>query len=241
MKRRTPTSSSIVSRVGRRYRRLGDACARRCARAPAVGSRPRRAADRPGAMIFTQSAISGIASGRITLAFRRWEQLRVKPGSLIRSSLGVVEILSADAIGGVEQISAADARCAGFATVAELMTTVDKKSRGGSLYRIGVRYWGEDPRRSLRQRTELDPEELAELGRRLARMDANEPWTRAYLELIAGNPGRVARELAPQVGLDRDAFKIRVRRLKDLGLTESLDVGYRISPRGRAFLAADAG
>jgi ribosomal protein S19E (S16A) len=28
-----------------------------------------------------------------------------------------------------------------------------------------------------------------------------------------------------------------VRKLKELGLTESLDVGYRLSPRGRAFLA----
>jgi hypothetical protein len=32
------------------------------------------------------------------------------------------------------------------------------------------------------------------------------------------------------------AFKRDVRRLKELGLTESLEVGYRLSPRGRAFL-----
>ena len=46
--------------------------------------------------------------------------------------------------------------------------------------------------------------------------------------------------------MERDPFKIRVRRLKDLGLTESLDVGYRISPRGAAAVlgpiaGADAG
>jgi hypothetical protein len=28
-----------------------------------------------------------------------------------------------------------------------------------------------------------------------------------------------------------------VRKLKALGLTESLEVGYRLSPRGRAYLA----
>jgi hypothetical protein len=28
-----------------------------------------------------------------------------------------------------------------------------------------------------------------------------------------------------------------VRKLKELGLTESLEVGYRLSPRGRALLA----
>jgi hypothetical protein len=33
-------------------------------------------------------------------------------------------------------------------------------------------------------------------------------------------------------------FKIDVRKLKNLGLTESLDIGYRLSPRGRAYLAA---
>jgi hypothetical protein len=32
-------------------------------------------------------------------------------------------------------------------------------------------------------------------------------------------------------------FKRRVRQLKELGLTESLEVGYRLSPRGRTVLA----
>ena len=67
---------------------------------------------------------------------------------------------------------------------------------------------------------------------------AGEPWTRQYLELIAAKPGVVARELALGVGLPRDDFKVRVRRLKELGLTESLEVGYRLSPRGRAYLDA---
>lgn len=187
-------------------------------------------------MIFTLPTIEGIVAGRIALAFRRWKNVRVQPGSLVRSSLGVVEIVSIDA---VEGISEPDARAAGFASAAELAALVDKTSRGGTLYRIGVRYHGEDPRLARRERTHLDEPERNELRSRLARMDANEPWTRAYLEAIAANPGKVARELAPQVGAERDPFKIRVRRLKDFGLTESLEVGYRISRRGRAFLNAD--
>ncbi|MEK8226079.1 hypothetical protein NKG05_08365 [Oerskovia sp. M15] len=67
---------------------------------------------------------------------------------------------------------------------------------------------------------------------------APEPWTRQYLELIVAQPEVVARELAMSIGVERDYFKIRVRRLKELGLTESLAVGYRISPRGRAYLDA---
>ena len=38
-------------------------------------------------------------------------------------------------------------------------------------------------------------------------------------------------------GRERLPFKADVRKLKELGLTESLEVGYRLSPRGRALLA----
>jgi hypothetical protein len=39
------------------------------------------------------------------------------------------------------------------------------------------------------------------------------------------------------VGREKLPFKRDVRKLKELGLTESLLVGYRLSPRGRALLA----
>jgi len=51
-------------------------------------------------------------------------------------------------------------------------------------------------------------------------------------------PGVVSTVLAEQLGLDRPSFKLNVRKLKALGLTESLEVGYRLSPRGSALLAA---
>ncbi len=188
-------------------------------------------------MLFTPAAIEGIAAGRITLAFRRWDRSRVNPGTRICNALGVVEIVSIDR---VDAISDAEARAAGFDTAAELVKVINKKSRvGGDLYRVGVRYGGADPRHELRASAELDDADIDTLRKRLARMDAAEPWTRTYLNLIAENPEVVARELAALVGMERDPFKIRVRRLKNLGLTESLPVGYRLSPRGRAFLDAD--
>ena len=73
----------------------------------------------------------------------------------------------------------------------------------------------------------------------MARFDAasgNGPWTRRYLELIRDNEGVRAPDLAARGGLDVPRFKRRVRQLKGLGLTISLDVGYRISPRGTTFL-----
>ena len=185
-------------------------------------------------MIFTVPTMNGINAGTVTVALRRWAKPRVKPGSRIRNSLGVVEIVSVDVI---DAITDADARAAGFANAADAAATVDGKSRGGSLYRIGVRYAGDDPRRQLRQHADLDDVEMTGLRSRLARMDRPAPWTESYLRLIADNPGRVSTELAAEVGFPRPQFKLRVRRLKELGLTESLEVGYRISPRGAAYLA----
>jgi ribosomal protein S19E (S16A) len=54
--------------------------------------------------------------------------------------------------------------------------------------------------------------------------------------MIADQPGIVSHKLARQVSADVPRFKRRVRQLKELGLTESLEVGYRLSPRGRAVL-----
>ena len=73
---------------------------------------------------------------------------------------------------------------------------------------------------------------------RLDRWDAATeiPWTRKYLEMIGANETVRAPDLAARVGLEVPRFKRRVRQLKGLGLTISLDVGYRLSPRGRAYL-----
>ncbi|HEV2369206.1 MAG TPA: hypothetical protein VGR90_04990, partial [Acidimicrobiales bacterium] len=103
----------------------------------------------------------------------------------------------------------------------------------GDLYRIRFHRIGDDPRIALRQRTDLADEDVASIDRMLARND----WALAYLRLIAEMPATVSTELAARVGMERFAFKQRVRRLKALGLTESLDVGYRLSPRGEAVLA----
>ena len=76
------------------------------------------------------------------------------------------------------------------------------------------------------------------LDARLDRMDAarGAPWTRQVLRLIAGRPGVRAPDLAASVDRETLSFKLDVRKLKELGLTHSLPVGYEISPRGRAYL-----
>ncbi|MFH5227446.1 hypothetical protein [Antrihabitans spumae] len=188
-------------------------------------------------MLFTPAALEGIAAGRVTLAFRRWDRPRVKVGSTITNALGVVEIVSVEQ---VDSISDTEAEAAGFTDAAALNKIIDKQSRsGGQLYRVGVRYGGPDPRHALRADVSLTADDVEDLRKRLARMDAQQSWTREYLRLIEANPDVVARVLAAQVGMETAPFKLRVRRLKNLGLTESLPVGYRLSPRGKAFLDSE--
>ena len=50
----------------------------------------------------------------------------------------------------------------------------------------------------------------------------------SYLQTIAEQPGVRAADLAARFGMETRAFKLRVRRLKELGLTESLRIGYRL-------------
>jgi hypothetical protein len=183
-------------------------------------------------MLFRQDILHGIAEGRVTLAFRRWRRTPPIDGSSLRSPVGV---LCLDRVTVVEEgdITAEDVRRTGMSTD-ELRASIPGE---GTLLRIELRLAGDDPRIALRKRL---PEhaELEAIVARLVRIDAasSTPWTTRYLQLIADQPGIVSRVLAPQVGAEVPPFKRRVRQLKELGLTESLEVGYRLSPRGRAVL-----
>ncbi len=96
----------------------------------------------------------------------------------------------------------------------------------------------------LAENSQLTLEDVADITRRLDAMDEKAdvgPWTRRTLQLISEQPGIVSTVLARQMQLDRYTFKDLVYKLKQLGLTYSLDVGYSISPRGRAYLRESSG
>jgi hypothetical protein len=178
-------------------------------------------------MLFKASQLDGIADGSITLTFRRWDAPRVRAGGRPRTRIGVIEV---DAIERVDDLSDDEARQAGWASRDAVLEQF--AARSGDLYRIELHLAGPDPRAVLRERRPT-ADELADLRRRLERMG---PWAMAYLHAIAEQPGVRAPDLAAGFGMETRAFKLRVRRLKELGLTESLRIGYRLSPRGEAVL-----
>jgi hypothetical protein len=192
------------------------------------------------AMLFEQRLWSGLADGSVTVTFRRWKRPRARAGGRHRTPAGV---LAVDAVAEVDPaaIGEDDARAAGFASLADLLRQLDRHGEG-PVYRVDFHHAGADPREALRQDAELPADELAGLRVRLDRLDRaarGGPWTGATLRLIGERPGVRAGDLAESVGRERLAFKADVRKLKELGLTESLEVGYRLSPRGRALLERD--
>lgn len=188
--------------------------------------------------MFRRQFLDGIAAGSVSLAFRRWARASVRPGTLMRTRAGVVAVESVDIV-DAEVITAADADAAGYRSVTELLADLDRHGIGRPVYRIGLRLVGPDPRIALRADSDLDDEKVSELAASLDRMDrarATDPWTRLVLRLIRDEPGVRAPDLAARLGRETRPFKADVRKLKELGLTESLRVGYRLSPRGEALL-----
>ena len=188
-------------------------------------------------MLFQPAILEGIRDGRVTLAIRRWPRPRVRPGGRQRTAIGVVAFDALEAVDR-DDLDEGDARDAGLGSLDELLAFVD--GREGTIYRIRLRLAGEDPRVALRD-TLPDDDALRDLERRLGRLDRasrHGAWTEAVLRAIAEMPAVRAADLAARFGRETQAFKVDVRKLKELGLTESLEVGYRLSPRGAAFLAA---
>jgi len=188
-------------------------------------------------MIFRQRFLEGIRDGTITLAFRRWRRPSVRSGGTLLTPIGQLSITSVDEV-AMTRISEAEAHRAGYASRDELVAELQSRDEG-KVYRIELGVLRADPRVVLRQSAALADDERREISKRLQRLDANAPegaWTRRTLEVIREHPGRRAGDLCRLVGLEKLPFKTNVRKLKTLGLTESLEVGYRLSPRGLAFM-----
>lgn len=189
-------------------------------------------------MLFKQKHLEGIKSGKITLAFRRWKKLGVKPGSHIKTSVGIIRINTIEEI-SLSQILDDEAKSAGLKDAASLVALLGKQDEG-QVYRIGVQFDSEDPRVELRETEELGEADFVEIQKELLNLDKHSKtgkWTGKVLEAIKENPRLKAADLAVLVKREKEWLKLNVRKLKGLGLTISHEPGYSISPRGEAYLA----
>ena len=194
-------------------------------------------------MLFQARFWPLIADGSVTVTFRRWKRRQVVAGHRYRTGHRIVGriLIEVDDVRVVDpaEITRADARRAGCPDAA---TLVDQLRGDPDLpvYRIAFHVVDEpDPRSVLAASADLTDADRQEIGRRLDRLDrasSTGPWTRPVLRVIAERPATRAADLAAGFGRETQPFKTDVRKLKNLGLTESLEVGYRLSPRGRAFL-----
>jgi hypothetical protein len=187
-------------------------------------------------MLIRGDVLRKIRDGCVTLAFRRWRRPSVRSGGTLLTSIGQLQM------GSVSQVSERgltedDARRAGYRSLDALLDELNR-SREGVIYRIEFTGLEPDPRVALREALP-DDADLNTLLAQLQQLDARStvgPWTTTTLSLLGTKPGVLAEILACQVGMEKRAFKSRVRKLKALGLTISLEKGYRLSPRGHAVL-----
>jgi hypothetical protein len=193
-------------------------------------------------MLFEQRFWALIADGSVTLTFRRWRRCQAVAGRRYRTPGGIIEVERVDVV-VAEKITDREARQSGYPSAAEAVAAF-RGDPSSPLYRVQFHaVAGPDPRSELAATADLTPDDLAEIGRRLDRLDrasSSGPWTRPVLEAIAARPATRAADLAAGFGRETQPFKIDVRKLKNLGLTISLERGYRLSPRGESYVRARA-
>lgn len=188
-------------------------------------------------VLLNRATAEGIADGTITLVLRRWDAPRAKPGGTQRTPVGTIHVDAVTERSGGYRVTAAEAIAAGYPSARAAQADLDQRPARHT-YLIGVSFLAPDERPGLAADDALTEDEVSAITARLDRWDAaGAPWTREYLTMIGANEAIRAPDLAARVGLDVPRFKRRVRQLKGLGLTISLDVGYRVSPRGRAYLS----
>lgn len=189
-------------------------------------------------MLIERRLHDGIRDGSITVMFRRWKRRQVTAGNTYRTAAGRVVVDEVTEV-APSRIRAADARAAGYPSVAAAVADL-RGTPGDPVFLLRIHLADdEDPRAALAAGSALSTEDVAEITRRLERLDRasnHGPWTEETLAIIQRRPAVRAGDLAAELGREILPFKVDVRKLKNLGLTLSLAVGYRLSPRGEAYL-----
>ena len=185
---------------------------------------------------FTTRNSNAIRAGEVTVSFRNWRRPHAKAGGVYRlRPNGAVRVT---AVGDVRlgAIEAAEAVRAGFESVDDLAAFL-KLPPEAMVTKVEFELVGDE---HLRRPPTLSVEQARERLNGIDRRSAG-AWTAKALLLIRANPAVRAGDLAPALGWETPKFKANVRKLKALGLTRSLETGYRLSDLGERVAAALAG
>jgi len=189
-------------------------------------------------MLIEKRLQAGIRDGTITVMFRRWKRRQVVAGNVYRTTVGRVVVDEVVQV-APSRIRRVDALAAGYTSVAEAVADL-RGTPGDPVFLLRLHLAeDEDPRAVLADAADLSTSDVEEITRRLERLDRasnHGPWTDETLAIIKRRPAVRAGDLAEELGREMLPFKVDVRKLKNLGLTLSLEVGYRLSPRGEAYL-----
>src|SRR5262245_16157631 len=190
-------------------------------------------------MLFQRRFHESIRSGEITCSVRIWQRPHVEAGARYAFAPGAIVV---DEIREtrLDDITPELARRSGFPSLVDLLKTA-KHGSGERVFVIDFHYDGKTGAPPSPKTGRVSAEELAELVQRLEAMDRRSKigaWTLQTLRTIEARPGVLAAKLARSLGRPRDEFKRDVRKLKVLGLTFSLEIGYRLTPKGEALLAS---
>jgi hypothetical protein len=191
-------------------------------------------------LLFKQPFWDGLISGSITLTYRRWQKAHVRTGGRYRCHpIGVLQVDDVQIV-KVSQITEDDARRAGFPSRDALVSYLGELGpldHDTDVHRVALHHGGDGDRVEVALETTLTRDDVTQIREKLARMDANGAWTKKTLAIIRKNPRVAASKLAEKLGRETAPFKADVVKLKKLGLTQSFEVGYEISPRVLAYLA----
>jgi hypothetical protein len=189
-------------------------------------------------LLFQKRFHSGLLSGAVRLTFRRWQKPHVRPGGRYRCHpIGVLQVDRIDRVRAAD-LTEADAVLAGFGSRQEMLAFITSGPGGAlgpedTLWRVELHHAGEADRVDLALDDTLGPEDISAIRTRLDRFG---DWPLPTLRLIGRHPRVAASKLAARMKRETAPFKVDVRKLKRLGLTQSFEVGYALTPRGRAFL-----
>lgn len=184
-------------------------------------------------MQFDTRGSRGILAGRITVSFRNWKRPHAAVGSVYRlRPSGAVRVTDVRTV-SLSGIEPGDLRRSGFDSVAAVAEFL-RLPHSATVTRVEFELTEEPAAKP--------PPELG-AGAVVTRLQATDrrsaaPWTAQVLALIRAHPATRAGDLAPRMGWETPTFKTNVRKLKVLGLTQSLETGYRLTELGEQVAAS---